>query len=275
MKETPTIIVAVPARLESSRLPNKVLADISGKPMLQRVLERCSCAQQPIATVLCTDNQLLVDLAKDLGFPALLTSPNCESGSQRIASVSDDLLLIAKDELKGKGQKNSSLDLSECVIINVQGDQPFIDPKIIDLMADQFVNRSPTPSVLTPIYRLPPDKIHNPNVVKTLLSQDGRAIYFSRSALPHVRGEKPEDWSSKATFWGHVGIYGYRGDVLQGWNNLPDSPLERIERLEQLRLIEAGIEIGTFIVDGESLSVDTYDQLEQARRIAHASESGT
>jgi 3-deoxy-manno-octulosonate cytidylyltransferase (CMP-KDO synthetase) len=117
------------------------------------------------------------------------------------------------------------------------------------------------------------DKVHNPNVVKTIVTADGRALYFSRSAIPHVRDVDPADWPLQAPFWGHVGIYGYRADVLARWSQLPASPLESIEKLEQLRLLEAGIGIGTFPVEGESLSVDTPDQLEQARSLA-AQEDG-
>jgi 3-deoxy-manno-octulosonate cytidylyltransferase (CMP-KDO synthetase) len=154
------------------------------------------------------------------------------------------------------------------VILNVQGDQPFIDPAVIDAMATEFERRRPTPEVLTPIYRLGAEALHNPNVVKTLVSADGRALYFSRSALPHVRGVDPDDWHAHAPFWGHVGLYGYRADVLARWSALPVSPLEHIEKLEQLRLLEAGIGIGTFEVSGDFLSVDTAPQLEQARAMA-------
>jgi len=132
-------------------------------------------------------------------------------------------------------------------------------------MAAEFSRRHPIPEVLTPVYAMAAGKVHNPNVVKTLLAADGRALYFSRSALPHVRGVDPKEWPSHTTYWGHVGIYGYRADVLMRWNQLPHSPLEHLEKLEQLRLIESGIEIGTFPVEGESLSVDTAEQLEQAR----------
>ena len=249
-------VVAVPARLESSRLPGKVLADVGGKPMLQRVLERCARASKPAAVVLCTDSQDLVDRAAAWGFAALLTSPSCESGSERISSVADQLVA------RGGGSSENTL------IINVQGDQPFIDPAVIDAMAAEFAHRTPTPEVLTPVYRMGADKVHNPNVVKTLLAADGRALYFSRSAIPHVRGVDPVDWHAHNTYWGHVGIYGYRADVLMRWNELPHSPLEHTEKLEQLRLIEAGIQVGTFPVEGESLSVDTAEQLEQARTIA-------
>jgi 3-deoxy-manno-octulosonate cytidylyltransferase (CMP-KDO synthetase) len=255
-------VVAVPARLQSSRLPNKVLADIGGRSMLQRVLERCRQARTPRALVLCTDSEQLADLAGDWGFTALLTSVDCQSGSERIASVTDRLVALA-----GSDERRT-------LIINVQGDQPFIDPAVIDAMAKEFERRMPTPDVLTPVYPMSSDRIHNPNVVKTLLAADGRALYFSRSALPHVREAEPDQWHQHTTFWGHVGIYGYRADVLQGWNSLPHSPLEHTEKLEQLRLIEAGVSIGTFAVEGESLSVDTAEQLEEARAIASQLEAG-
>jgi 3-deoxy-manno-octulosonate cytidylyltransferase (CMP-KDO synthetase) len=249
-------VVAVPARLESSRLPGKVLADIGGKPMLQRVLERCARATTPAAVLLCTDSQELAERANQWGFDALLTSPTCESGSERIASVAGELVA------RGGSHPNDT------VIINVQGDQPFIDPAVIDAMAHEFARRPSTPEVLTPVYRMGAENVHNPNVVKTLLAADGRALYFSRSAIPHVRGVDPADWPDHTTYWGHVGIYGYRAAVLMRWNQLPHSPLEHIEKLEQLRLIEAGIQVGTFAVEGESLSVDTAEQLEQARLMA-------
>ena len=101
--------------------------------------------------------------------------------------------------------------------------------------------------------------------MKTLLAHDGRALYFSRSAIPHVRDVDPLEWHRHTTYSGHVGVYGFRGDVLATWNRLPASPLEDLERLEQLRLIEAGLTIATFEVQGTSLSVDTAEQLEQAR----------
>lgn len=236
------------------------MADIGGKPMLQHVLERCVKAELPCVVVLCTDSSDLADLARGWGYEALLTSSSCASGSERIASVVKQLV-----------HRSGSHDAASTLIINVQGDQPFIEPAVIDAMADAFNRRRPIPEVLTPVYRLSAEKVHNPNVVKTLLAADGRALYFSRSALPHVRDVDPSDWTNHTTYWGHVGLYGYRGDVLQRWQDLPHSPLEQIEKLEQLRLLEAGIEIGTFPVEGESLSVDTADQLQQARALAAGS----
>lgn len=253
-------VVAVPARLDSARLPGKVMADIGGRPMLQRVLERCALARRPAAVVLCTDSPALMEAAAGWGFPALLTASTCGSGSERLAEALEALVAFAAAD--------GAADLTETVILNVQGDQPFIDPAVIDAMAAEFERRRPVPEVLTPVYPLGAEALHNPNVVKTLVSADGRALYFSRSAIPHVRGVDPDQWHAHAPFWGHVGLYGYRADVLARWSALPPSPLEQSEKLEQLRLLEAGIGIGTFAVAGDFLSVDTAPQLEQARAIA-------
>ena len=250
-------VVAVPARLQSSRLPNKVLADIGGKPMIQRVLERCRESTAVDTVVLCTDSQELQQRAAVWGFPVLMTAESCSSGSDRIASVAGALMELAWG--------NATPVAEQTAVINVQGDQPFIDPQVIDAMAAEFRRLDPVPAVVTPVYGLKPETVHNPNVVKTLLAHDGRALYFSRSAIPHVRDVDPSEWHRHTTYWGHVGMYGFRGDVLAGWNRLPASPLEDLERLEQLRLIEAGLTIATFEVQGTSLSVDTAEQLEQAR----------
>ena len=252
-----TSVVAVPARLQSSRLPNKVLAEIGGKPMIQRVLERCREARGVEAVVLCTDSDHLRTLAEGWGFPVLMTADSCSSGSERIASVAEQLMAF--------GWAGASPVAAQTAVINVQGDQPFIDPAVIEAMVAEFRRRDPVPAVVTPVYRLQAETVHNPNVVKTLLAHDGRALYFSRSAIPHVRDVDPADWHRHTPYWGHVGMYGFRGDVLAAWDQLPASPLEDLERLEQLRLIEAGHTIATFEVEGTSLSVDTAEQLEQAR----------
>jgi len=249
------VVVAVPARLESARLPGKLLAEIAGKPMLQHVLQRCQQARSVAAVVVCTDSDRVRHLAETWGIPVLMTSPRCASGSERIASVVDQLVAA------GGAAPDQTL------VINVQADQPLLDPNLIELMVDQFVALR-RPPVLTPVYPLAADKIHDPNVVKVLRASDGRAITFSRSALPHVRGVPPEQWGEHTSYWGHVGLYGFRADVLAGWMALPSSSLEQLEKLEQMRLIEAGIPLQTYAVDQDCLSVDTPEQLEQARVLA-------
>jgi 3-deoxy-manno-octulosonate cytidylyltransferase (CMP-KDO synthetase) len=250
-----SVVVAIPARLESSRLPGKLIADIHGKPMVRHVLERCAQARSATAIRLCTDSPDLAQQATLWGFTAVMTSAHCSSGSDRLASVVRELIAAG------------GRPAAHTLILNVQGDQPCLDPQLVDAIAAAFTAREPTPDVLTPIYRLPADKLHNPNVVKVLLAADGRALYFSRSALPHVRDADPAVWSDHTSFWGHVGIYAYRADVLMQWLQLPESPLEQLEKLEQLRLIEAGIRIDTLEVSGDILSVDTAEQLEQARAL--------
>lgn len=262
-------VVAVPARLASSRLPDKVLADIGGKPMIQRVLEQCAKATGPAAVVLCTDSPRLQKLSEAWGFPVLMTSADCSSGSERIASVADQLVARAWGEtVDGWDRQSLAERLAGTAVINVQGDQPFLDPAVVTAMVREFGRLDPAPAVVTPVYRLTPDTIHNPAVVKTLLAHDGRALYFSRSAIPHVRDVDPSQWHQHTDYWGHVGMYGFRGDVLAAWDQLPSSPLENLERLEQLRLLEAGHTIATFQVAGTSLSVDTAEQLEEARQMA-------
>jgi 3-deoxy-manno-octulosonate cytidylyltransferase (CMP-KDO synthetase) len=263
-------VVAIPARLDSSRLPRKLLADVGGKAMLQRVLERCLGARSPLAVVLCTDSRELQAAVASWGLaervPVLLTGPHCTSGSDRLASVLPELLAFA-------AAAGGSQDPSSTWILNVQGDQPFVDPAVIDAMAHHCKELSSradagAPAVLTPVYRLAAATIHNPAVVKCLLAADGRCLTFSRSALPHVRDVPPDQWHAHASYWGHVGIYAYRADVLARWPDLPSSALEQAEKLEQLRLLEAGIAIGSFAVAGDSLSVDTAEQLAQAQRLA-------
>ena len=161
------------------------------------------------------------------------------------------------------GDKNPE----ETLIINVQGDQPFIDPKIIDKMVEFALNKDKIPEVVTPIYKIQDEDIHNPNLVKTLISNNKEIIYFSRSPLPYIRDEIKENWSKKFQYWGHVGIYGYRADILMKWELLPQSNLEKLEKLEQLRLIDAGIKFHAFEVKGNFISIDTKEQLYLARKM--------
>lgn len=251
-RQDAAVVVAVPARLASSRLPGKVMADIGGQPMLRHVLERCRRARGVVEVLACTDSEEVLEAAQAWGFRALLTPESCSSGSERLASVVDALVDA------GGARPERTL------VVNVQGDQPLLDPTIIEAMAQQVVALG-WPPVITPVHPLAPEQIHNPNVVKVLLAANHRAITFSRSAIPHVRDLPPDQWHRRTTFWGHVGIYGYRADVLAGWAALPASTLEDVEKLEQLRLIEAGVPIATFGVETDCFSVDTPEQLEQAR----------
>lgn len=258
-------IVAVPAHLGSRRLPRKVLAEIGGRPMLQQVLEHCAEARGIRAVVLCTDAPELAELARDWGFPAVLREAVCVSGSERLADACAALVDLAA--IPGA----APVDLERLLVLNVQADQPFLDPGWIEALHAAFCQAPSAVAVITPITALPPEQIHDPAVVKVLTSADhSRAITFSRSALPHVHGVEPQHWYQHANYWGHIGIYGYRASVLQHWRQLSVSPLETLEGLEQLRLIEAGLVVATLPVQGSCASVDTPAQLAAARQRAAA-----
>ncbi len=262
-------ILAIPARLDSKRLPGKIMADICGKPMIRRVLENCAKAKGYDGLVLCTDNSKLKELSEKWGFQTIMTSSECKSGSERIATVVDQIVSKAWDQdCDSQERKNISELVAKTAIVNVQGDQPFIDPNVLTLMSNKLLNDIDRFDVITPIYALGRKDIHNPAVVKTILSSGGNAIYFSRSALPHIRGVEACDWHEHSTFWGHVGIYGFRAEILRMWFDMPDSKLEKAEKLEQLKILEAGYKISTFKIQGNSISIDTLEQLEEARKIA-------
>ena len=259
------VLLVVPARLNSSRLPNKVLADIGGKPMLQRVLEQCKKAIDTSKIVLCTDSEKLSLLAKNLSINSIITSESCDSGTDRIASVMDKLIDISSNSFNNYAYENIDDLKKGTLIINVQGDQPFLDPKVIKEMCSFFYGASELPSVVTPIYKLQKESIHNPSVVKVLVNKNSEAVYFSRSALPHIRDKRRDEWHLYYDYWGHVGIYGFRADILSNWERLQTSKLESSEKLEQLRFIDAGIKIKAFKVNGDFFAIDTRDQLEKAR----------
>ena len=263
-------IIAIPARLDSSRLPNKLIAKINGSTMLERVIKRCQLNKQSCKVVLCTDNSALEIIGKECGIKVFKTSKDCSSGTERIASVLEEILSFMWAENFVELNNTEKIEiLKQSNVINVQGDQPFINPEIIDEMVKQINAKSCKSEIITPIYELKPENIHNPNVVKTLISNESKhVIYFSRSAIPHIRDVPPENWHKHNKYWGHVGIYGFRADVLYQWEKMPLSNLESLERLEQLRFIEAGYTIGSFLTEGESLSIDTPNQLEEARKIS-------
>ena len=262
------VIIAVPARLRSKRLPNKILEEICGKPMIKWVLDNCNLCNIESEIIVFTDSLEIKNKVEDWGFKVQITSTKCTSGSQRIASVIDEVVTNLWDSEVNKSKLFSLNDfLENTLVINVQGDQPFIDPNIIEKIANNFFQNKNF-DVVTPIYKLKKENIHNPNVVKVLVSRKKEALYFSRSAIPHVRDKNPSDWYKYYEYWGHVGVYGYKATVLSKWESIPYSKIEELESLEQLRLIDFGFKIDTFETYSNSISVDTKVQLNEARIIA-------
>lgn len=244
MNSLKTIIV-IPARLESSRLPQKVLADIAGKPMLWHVYQSCLPVTKASEIHIATDSDLIAQTVKTWGGTVWLTDPHCASGTERIVAI--------LDQLDGD------------VIVNVQADQPFIPGALIEQLIEIFEQNTSLPDIVTPIYSLNPEKIFDPNLVKVTRRHDDYALYFSRQPIPYVRDIPTEQWATSTVFWGHIGIYGYRRAVLEQYHLLPPSPLEVAEKLEQLRFLQAGKRILTFVTNQIPLSVDTAADLEQAR----------
>jgi len=262
-------IIAIPARLDSIRLPNKILKKIGSETMIERVLNQCKAAKGPSDVYLCTDSNKLKEFIENKGFKVLLTPNSCQSGSERISTVADKLIKAAWSINMNNEISNQILEEKEknTLIINVQGDQPFINPNIIEKTHNLFLKEKNFFQVATPIYKLKQQNIHSPNIVKVILNHKNQAVYFSRAAIPYIRDVKHEEWANHHDYWGHIGIYGFRGDLIRKWNNIKISKHEKMEKLEQLRLIDAGIAISCIKVNDPILSIDTQNDLEEARKL--------
>ena len=229
------IVGIVPARYASTRFPGKPLALIAGKPLIQHVVERCEQADSLSEVIVATDDTRLWEVAQNF-CRAEMTAPNHPSGSDRIAEVAARC---------------------ECdAIVNIQGDEPLIDPAVIDAVAGALV-KSEISTAATLIRN--PEEYDNPNVVKVVVNHAGRALYFSRRTVPYLREAASRSVSEQLAafpFLKHLGIYGYRRQTLLRLVKFPVSPLEAAEKLEQLRALENGIDIGVVKVDYDSIGVD-------------------
>jgi 3-deoxy-manno-octulosonate cytidylyltransferase (CMP-KDO synthetase) len=237
----------VPARYASTRFPGKPLVMIGGKIMIQRVYEQASKSVDIV--FVATDDKRIYDEVLKFGGQALMTSPQHQSGTDRCAEAVDKIT-----ERTGK-----KID----IVINIQGDEPFIKPEQIDLLKSCFTDRKVEIATLIRKTESGED-IFNPNQPKVVLDSEGNAIYFSRTAIPFIRDSDLSDWSKKHVFYKHIGMYAYRTDVLKKITKLPASSLEKAEALEQNRWLENGFRIRTAVTQWESISVDTPDDLERA-----------
>jgi 3-deoxy-manno-octulosonate cytidylyltransferase (CMP-KDO synthetase) len=229
------IVGIVPARYASTRFPGKSLALIGGKPLIQHVVERCQQATTLSEVIVATDDTRIWEVAQNF-CRAEMTSPNHPSGSDRIAEVA------ARCECEA--------------IVNIQGDEPLIDPAVIDGVAGALDN-SEMSTAATLIHT--PEEYDNPNVVKVVVNTAGRALYFSRRTVPYLREAASRSVSEQLAafpFLKHLGIYGYRRETLLRLVRFPVSPLEAAEKLEQLRALENGIEVRVVKVDYDSIGVD-------------------
>jgi 3-deoxy-manno-octulosonate cytidylyltransferase (CMP-KDO synthetase) len=240
------ILGIIPARYASTRFPGKPLADIDGKPMIQRVYEQAQKCKELSELIVATDDKRIEIAVQQFKGKVVMTSSKHESGTDR-----------CYEALKVSSGKFDA-------VINIQGDEPFIHPEQISKIVNCFKDKNT--QLATLVMKLTSThELTNPNTVKVVVGKNKEAIYFSRTAVPHYRGEDPAKWLQLHTYYKHIGIYGYRADVLAEITKLERSSLEIAESLEQLRWLENGYKVRIEYTDLESHSIDT---LEDLKRIA-------
>jgi 3-deoxy-manno-octulosonate cytidylyltransferase (CMP-KDO synthetase) len=235
--------VIIPARFASTRFPGKPLHVIAGKPLIQHVWERCSACRNVSAVLIATDDERIAAAAQNFGAQVCMTSPDHPSGTDRIAEAAQTLPGITH-------------------VINVQGDEPLIEPQLIDELAARMTADAEI-GMITAVHALDdPEQIDNPNIVKCVLTRDGRALYFSRSRIPYPRNPSPAP-----TWWRHMGIYGFSYRFLQRFVRWEPTLLEVTESLEQLRALENGAPIHVVITDHHSPGIDTPEQAREVENL--------
>lgn len=238
----------IPARYESTRFPGKPLADLGGKPMIRRVYEQVNKVVDRV--YVATDDQRIFQAVQDFGGRAVLTSPHHASGTDRCREAYERV--------------GEACD----VVINVQGDEPFVQPQQIQTVMDCFTDE--TVQIATLVKPFSPDddfeeKLFNPNTPKVVINNRQEAMYFSRSVIPYVRGKNYTEWLRTHTYYKHIGLYAYRANVLNEITQLERSDLEIAESLEQLRWLQNGYTIKVGITDVETIGIDTPADLEKAQ----------
>jgi len=241
-----SLTLAIPARLASTRLPRKVLLDLGGKPVVQHVWERARRSKLATSVVILADTEEVAAVARGFGAEVVMTDPACPNGTYRLAS--------ALDRLPGD------------FFINVQGDEPFIAPELIDALAERHTATGC--ALVTAVTRLTSsERLLADSVVKVVRAENGEALYFSRSPVPHLRGVPVAEWTSHRAYWGHLGIYGYDRTTLARYPSLPATELEACESLEQLRFIAHGYRFQTVETNYHPVAIDTAADLEHARSL--------
>lgn len=237
-----SIIGIIPARYASTRFPGKPLVDIAGKTMIQRVYEQAKKCAVLTEVIVATDDDRIREAVESFGGKFCMTASFHPSGTDRCAEVVEQMKIEAD------------------AVVNIQGDEPFIDPKQIELVCKCFDDhRTELATLIKKISSS--ETLFSANAPKVIIDSDQFAIYFSRHAIPFIRGVEPNMWLQHNTFYQHIGIYGYRPDILKRITKLAPSSLEKAESLEQLRWIEHGFKIKTAITTGDTVAIDTPEDL--------------
>lgn len=237
-------IAIIPARYASTRFPGKPLADIAGKPMIQHVYERAKRIFEHCCVA--TDDERIAQAVRGFGGVAVMTSDLHRSGTDRCA------------EALGVYENETGIRFD--VVVNVQGDEPFISDEHLQSVKSAFADEEAAIATLACPFGDEGD-VFNPNSPKVVLSVHGFALYFSRSAIPYIRGAEASEWTHKHSFLKHIGVYGYRAQVLRAITLLPQGVLEKAESLEQLRWLENGYKIKVSVVSQETIGIDTPEDL--------------
>jgi 3-deoxy-manno-octulosonate cytidylyltransferase (CMP-KDO synthetase) len=240
----PIVIGVIPSRYASQRLSAKPLVDLLGKPMVQRVYEQAKKARLLDRVVVATDDARIEICVRRFDGEAMLTSPDIQSGSDRVAVIAS--------QMEGG------------IFVNIQGDEPLIAPEMID-QAVRILLEDPSVQVGTLVKKIDTAAdLMNPNVVKVVLDHHMHALYFSRATIPFVRDEiDTAKWLEEHTFYKHIGLYVFRREFLEQYSNMPTSYLEKSEKLEQLRILEAGTIIKTGITKFDSVPIDTKEDVDR------------
>jgi 3-deoxy-manno-octulosonate cytidylyltransferase (CMP-KDO synthetase) len=236
-----SILGIIPARYASTRFPAKPLVDIAGKSMIRRVYEQVSKAPSIASVVVATDHPEIFEHVKGFGGKVCMTREDHASGTDRCYEA----LMLQAEQYQ--------------YVINIQGDEPFIQPDQIELLAARLDGQTEIATLVKAIDQ--PEILFNPNIVKAVISARHDALYFSRSTIPHIRNTPQEEWLKKHTFYKHIGMYAYRTDILKKLTALPVSQLEKAESLEQLRWLENGFRIAVAETTQETIGIDTPDDL--------------
>jgi 3-deoxy-manno-octulosonate cytidylyltransferase (CMP-KDO synthetase) len=242
-------VAIIPARFASERFPGKVIVPLAGKPLVAHTYERAARARLVSKAIVATDDQRVVAALKPFGVNTVMTRTDHATGTDRIAEVA------------------ATLDAE--IIVNVQGDEPLVDPDLIDATIRPLLD-DPTLQMSTarnPIEEY--ELINDPNCVKVVCDQNGRALYFSRSTIPYIRDRGLEP-RGQNIYWQHIGLYVFRREFLMKFAKMPSTPLERLEKLEQLRVLENGYSIAVVEARDRSIGVDTPDDLIRAEKLLAA-----
>jgi 3-deoxy-manno-octulosonate cytidylyltransferase (CMP-KDO synthetase) len=255
MQKKPIVIGVIPSRYGSTRLPAKPLIDLCGKPMVQQVYERAKQATLLDKVVVATDHRAIVDAVLKFNGEVMMTPDTLRSGSDRCACA-------AKTMSEGD------------IFVNIQGDEPLIAPQMIDeairpLLGDSEITMGTLVKKITAA-----EEVSNPNIVKVVLDEQGFAMYFSRSAIPHFRDNSSiKEWHKHHQYYKHIGLYVFRKETLLKFSSWGESKLEQAEKLEQLRALEHGVKIKATVTAYDSIPIDTTEDVEKVKQLLQQMET--